>query len=871
MVRYLNQYSGKLKSIFSGNTYQDPSIERKYRLLYDRAMRSIYIITMVYHITLKVTASLIVLKNEESTQSANLSSYFYFDTIGSGILLFTFIFRFIAKKQEHIQLFKVAQFLIIYIDFYVQMWFIYENSYLNTAEVYFKTRFTRTISIKSLQLLSLTLTNINSNIYFIMFTIASWSIISIITALKLGLSLIYDVSAELTGVAIFPFVCFQMNLIFQTSFRKKLVAFMNKKVIIRYFNGLIKNLNSSVITYKDSRPCFINLSFYKTFSKFIVSNDLKELYQVTNTNRRRSCAKLKHKSTRSTSTAESNINLQSDKKNSNIKFNINKIFTRLFRYSHIQGPQEEIKLGRSDSLLDLMNKHAKSAQFSLRSESKIRDRFFSLGTFYFDFDSIIPAQRKTYYFEASIRLFRSNKNLMTDLIINNVSEIVSQQLIISENRVKQTLFAKIAHEFKTPIITITSELESLKDNFQLSSQLDKEVIEKISKKILNIQSLGWYTIFLINDIIQYSSQIDYVVKPLDIADINEEIMNFCARILEALLNYWTGNKSKVSFKLSFLEIPDGASVILNTDSIRLKQILLNIISNSVKFTSKGSISLSAKLINDTNKLNSYYVEFQIEDTGPGINPAIIESIYSSKVCSISTYDYNNSMGTGLGLNIVKSLSDKLGAAFSINSKLTVGTTFQIKFPVTVKVKQLSIMEGLSANNCSDSYDSVYSETVLYPPIHNNEYTHTPLLYVSKNLELEEKDAIILCDDSNIINNSHKRTIRDMLTNEYEYIMISDGIQLLEVVFRYETIKNSKIKLVICDENMQFMNGSQAISILRAFQNQNKWSIKFPIYCATAFSDDTSKFNILASGFTDILAKPLTKSVLRDLLEVASLN
>ena len=164
----------------------------------------------------------------------------------------------------------------------------------------------------------------------------------------------------------------------------------------------------------------------------------------------------------------------------------------------------------------------------------------------------------------------------------------------TEIQLKEALLSKIAHEFKTPLTSIITIIDDLEQQIELNK------LDEMKKSIFNIQNLSHYTVFLINDIIQYSSNQNNNIK------IHKETVNlrvickFCHDIQKCLLGSYS-SKKKVQSILEYDDSIDSLEVI--SDEIRLKQILLNLVSNSVKFTKSGSIKITAKCVDRNDPIN----------------------------------------------------------------------------------------------------------------------------------------------------------------------------------------------------------------------------------------------------------------------------
>jgi signal transduction histidine kinase len=312
-----------------------------------------------------------------------------------------------------------------------------------------------------------------------------------------------------------------------------------------------------------------------------------------------------------------------------------------------------------------------------------------------------PTLKEKYFFNV---FFRANiiadikwiEVFMYDITLNQRIEAIDQTI-----KLKEKILSKIAHEFKTPLICVISLSEKIKNQLNCFSSN-----HNLRSEVKQINDLSNYTLLLINDIAFYlntnNKSLDGVLsninnskfykKPTDEntdyskiilhkEDVNIiDILRFVYRILETLLVY-KGNPSIKPIKEFQSNVFD---LIINTDPLRLKQVLLNLVSNAVKFTKSGYIKLSAK-INTDEKLNRELV-ISIQDTGLGIKEEDYDKLFKD-FKMIESHQNLNTMGSGLGLSISSQLAKLLGYEIKVESKYTVGTTFSI----TIKLQNLQYM------------------------------------------------------------------------------------------------------------------------------------------------------------------------------------
>jgi len=288
--------------------------------------------------------------------------------------------------------------------------------------------------------------------------------------------------------------------------------------------------------------------------------------------------------------------------------------------------------------------------------------------------------------------------------LTKIKEVEQNQFYL-----KSSFFAKVAHEFKTPLNSILGLIKKL-------DHLFKENIDhkKIRFNLKQIENLSNYVILLINDIIQYSNicainnekgeknfplinekKLNLKIEIIDL----KEITTFTKNVLQTLII----NKEKekfVAIKYEFDKNISNYKII--SDEFRLKQMLLNLISNAVKFTKSGSITINSKLIKASDKSEnkipqkSNFVKISIIDTGLGIEDSELKSLLKFKDINIfdGVKEYNQD-GTGLGLGITKFLGDQLNHKIEIETRYGKGSSFSII--IKAEKKEMSIKRNIQKN------------------------------------------------------------------------------------------------------------------------------------------------------------------------------
>ena len=242
--------------------------------------------------------------------------------------------------------------------------------------------------------------------------------------------------------------------------------------------------------------------------------------------------------------------------------------------------------------------------------------------------------------------------------------------------------------------------------------------EETNQSLNIISNLSNYIVFLISDIIHYINNKDVNSLRINFSKIDyKELTEFCFQILESLLFCNIKKKEKIKTVLIFDEKVQ--LVKTESDEIRIKQILLNLISNSVKFSNEGKIILKCKL----KKINGkFFVKISVSDTGIGIKNEDLEKLFNEFVQLESGNAENNKLGSGLGLSICKNIAKRLGILLDVKSEYKIGTKIFMLIPVAVEDIDISLIDNSNDRNfnfINNSFNNVNKENVNFAFVNNN--------------------------------------------------------------------------------------------------------------------------------------------------------
>ena len=256
---------------------------------------------------------------------------------------------------------------------------------------------------------------------------------------------------------------------------------------------------------------------------------------------------------------------------------------------------------------------------------------------------------------------------------------INRKKLEAENQAKSEFLSNMTHEIRTPLNAIVGFSEIL-------DQAD-DLTDKQKKHVRTIRRSSQHLLSLVNDILDVS-KIEAGASKVTLTHFSVQNM------LENIRLMFTSQSAKKQIDLLFSTPEPPVRVI--SDDVKIRQILLNVIGNAVKFTEKGSVRVSVSMVQAPHhSTESGSSEEQllctVSDTGPGIPPEELSHIYDS---FFQVRQGIKEGGTGLGLHITKKLVDVLKGTISVESELHKGTTFRISIPV-IRASENSEAEILS--------------------------------------------------------------------------------------------------------------------------------------------------------------------------------
>ncbi|MCG6409771.1 ATP-binding protein [Vibrio fluvialis] len=369
---------------------------------------------------------------------------------------------------------------------------------------------------------------------------------------------------------------------------------------------------------------------------------------------------------------------------------------------------------------------------------------------------------------------------------------IAQQQAEQANQSKSQFLAMMSHELRTPLNAVLGLIDLLRDDSDAYQQEMLEQMENSAELLLVI----------INDI-------------LDLSRIESGHFE--------LQRHWISLSKKLQHALEYhSQVAQAKDIKFNVkasiceqfeywvDSVRLTQILFNIIGNAIKFTHQGFVDVSLVTARDR-------LEIEVRDSGIGIDNERIEHLFSPFI-QADTSITRNYGGTGLGLAITKHLVELMGGTIKVNSKLGEGSLFTISIPLESR-STVAANENAGQLRDTKTYDA-----------------------------LDNSKHILVVEDTKT-----NQMVIQLLLNRmgYNVTIANNGQHAIELIER-----NRSFDLIFMDISMPIMDGIQATRILRSQR------LTTPIIALTAHSMNSDHQNCLAAGMNDIVLKPIRSKELQ---------
>ncbi len=378
---------------------------------------------------------------------------------------------------------------------------------------------------------------------------------------------------------------------------------------------------------------------------------------------------------------------------------------------------------------------------------------------------------------------------------NELLQDKNNELMLAKEKAEKASLAKaqflstITHELRTPLYAVTGLTHLL---------LEENPTESQKEHLNSLKFSGEYLLSLINNILDLNK---LEANKVEVEKTSFNLKKRMKDVMIALKKSADDRKTRLH-----LEIDESIPNSLSGDPLKLSQILINLIGNSVKFTQNGDVFVRVQNIERTN--NKISLHFEIEDNGVGISKKKQKSIFET--FSQGSLQINRKFGgTGLGLSIVKNLLELMNSKIHLESQLGKGSKFwfNINFQVSEEISEESNPKNIT-------YDIDY-------------------------LALENKNVLVVED--NKINQMITKKILEK--NKMNCLVADNGMDAIKMV------KENTFDVVLMDIHMPGISGIEATQKIREFDTQ------LPIIALTAITIDENLDDFYRAGFNEIIPKP----------------
>ena len=377
-------------------------------------------------------------------------------------------------------------------------------------------------------------------------------------------------------------------------------------------------------------------------------------------------------------------------------------------------------------------------------------------------------------------------------------------------RSKDVFFANMSHEIRTPINTIIGLNEmTLREN----------ISDEIAENAINIQNASKMLLTTINDILDLSK---LESGKMDIVPVQYEVSAMFSDLVNLI--WLRANQKDLEFRV---DIAQDIPSMLYGDEVRIKQVITNLLTNAVKYTRAGSVTLTAK--GERLSADSFRLRISVADTGTGIRKESLDDLFNS-FKRVDEELNRNIEGTGLGLNISKQLMDMMGGKISVDSVYHKGSVFTIELEQgIVNVNPIGVIDFAAQKKLSNR--QAYEESFVAP------------------------DARVLVVDDNDMN---RMVVKKLLRGtEVQVDTVSGGRECLKKT------AEGFYHVILMDHMMPEMDGVETTRVIRRMLGENG---QVPIIALTANAVDGTRELFINEGMDDFVAKPIELRIITSKLK-----
>ena len=389
------------------------------------------------------------------------------------------------------------------------------------------------------------------------------------------------------------------------------------------------------------------------------------------------------------------------------------------------------------------------------------------------------------------------------------TQINLEQAVVDANEAnehKSEFLARMSHEIRTPmnaVIGITNIMLKKLEDIDMYDQVPE--LSEIKAYINQVENSSQHLLGLLNDILDISK---IEARKIELSEEETDLLKLANTVTEMI--QVRCDEKNIDFKTAF---NFNTKHLFITDSLHLRQVLVNLLGNAVKFTLQNG-TIEFKIQEKEQRDNMTLLEFSVKDTGVGISGEAFVKIFQP-------FDQGNPQtaknfgGTGLGLTISKHIVELFGGKISVDSKVGKGSTFS--FSIWMREIQSKLPEKIETSNPTGKFNG---------------------------------KKVLLVDDVDI----NRMIVVSLLELEEIGLVIDEAEDGLEALNKFKDSEINEYDIILMDVQMPTMNGYESAAAIRSLEREDASSVPIIALTANAFKEDIDK--AISSGMNAHIAKPV---------------